>query len=135
MIYLLDTNTCIRYLNGRALGVRQHIQSLSPHDIGVCSVFKAELFYGAMRSSDPARSLAKQQAFLNLFYSLPFDDPAAEMYGRIRADLATQGTLIGPNDMMIAAIAVANDLTLVTHNIREFSRVPDLNLEDWEAPA
>jgi tRNA(fMet)-specific endonuclease VapC len=63
--------------------------------------------------------------------SFPFDDAAAEEYGRLRAALAAQGTPIGPNDMMIAAIALAHDLTLVTHNIREFGRVKNQNLEDW----
>jgi tRNA(fMet)-specific endonuclease VapC len=95
-------------------------------------VVKAELFYGAMKSSNASHNLAKQRAFLELFQSLPFDDTAAEIYGRIRAALAIKGTPIGPNDLMIAAIGLANDLTLVTHNTREFSRVPDLNLEDWE---
>ena len=132
MTYLLDTNTCIRYLNGRAPEVRRRLESLSPDQLSVCSVVKADLFYGAMKSANPARNLAKQRAFLELFRSLPFDDIAAEAYGRIRAELASKGTPIGPNDLMIAAIALANDLTLVTHNLREFSRVPDLNLEDWE---
>ncbi len=68
------------------------------------------------------------------FASLPFDDPAAESYGRIRADLSAKGTLIGPNDLIIAAIAVANHLILITRNTREFSRIQDLATEDWEAP-
>jgi tRNA(fMet)-specific endonuclease VapC len=133
MTYLLDTNTCIRYLNGRAPDVRRQLESLSPDQVYVCSVVKAELFYGAMKSSNASRSLAKQRAFLELFQSLPFDDTAAEIYGRARAALAIKGTPIGPNDLMIAAIA--HDLTLVTHNSREFSRIPDLNLEDWESTA
>lgn len=66
------------------------------------------------------------------FTSLPFDDSAAEIYGRIRAELEAVGMLIGPYDMMIAAIALANDLTLVTHNTREFGRVAGLKVEDWE---
>jgi tRNA(fMet)-specific endonuclease VapC len=64
--------------------------------------------------------------------NLPFDDFAAEIYGRIRAELEAAGMLIGPYDMMIAAIALANDLTLVTHNTREFGRVAGLKIEDWE---
>ena len=132
MIYLLDTNTCIRYLNGRALGVRQKLQTLHPQDVAVCSIIKAELFYGAMKSANPTQTLAKQQLFLHPFVSLPFDDQAAEIYGRIRTQLSAQGALIGPNDLLIAAIAVAHDLTLVTHNIREFSRVEGLRIEDWE---
>jgi tRNA(fMet)-specific endonuclease VapC len=67
-----------------------------------------------------------------LFPSLPFDDEAAEHYGRIRAELTTEGTPIGGNDFLIAAIALANGLTLVTHNTREFARVTGLTIEDWE---
>jgi tRNA(fMet)-specific endonuclease VapC len=66
------------------------------------------------------------------FISLAFDDVAAEEYGRIRAYLAGLGAPIGPNDLMIASIALGNGLTLVTHNTGEFSRVPGLNLEDWQ---
>jgi len=133
MMYLLDTNACIGYLNGRAMGVVQRLKALRPQDVAVCSVVKAELFYGAIKSTNPARTLGKQQAFLSRFVSFPFDDQAAEAYGRIRAQLASRGTPIGPNDLMIAAIAVVNDLTLVTHNTREFGRVEDLRMEDWEA--
>ena len=66
------------------------------------------------------------------FESLPFDDTAADAYGRIRADLTVRSTPIGPNDLMIAAMALANRLTLVTHNTREFARVTGLRLEGWE---
>ncbi|RUS94633.1 hypothetical protein DSM106972_092700 [Dulcicalothrix desertica PCC 7102] len=85
-----------------------------------------------MRSNDMERTLTRQQQFLNLFVSLPFDDAAAIIYGRIRAELTELGTPIGPNDFQIAAIAMANNLILVTHNTGEFSRVPSLPLEDWE---
>ena len=132
MIYLLDTNVCIRYLNGRAPGVLQRLRALEPSDIAVCSVVKAELFYGAQRSQDPKRSLAVQRQFLQPYRSLPFDDAAAEFAGLLRAGLAAQGTPIGPHDIQIAAIALANTCTLVTHNLREFGRVPNLLLEDWE---
>jgi tRNA(fMet)-specific endonuclease VapC len=103
-----------------------------PHDLLLCSVVKAELFYGAMKSANPEKTLAKQQRFINRFTSLPFDDKAVETYGRIRAQLEKLGTPIGPNDLLIAAIAVANHVTLVTHNTREFSRIEGLEIEDWE---
>jgi tRNA(fMet)-specific endonuclease VapC len=80
MIYLLDTNSCIGYLNGRSLGVRQRLEALAPVDVAVCSVVKAELFYGAMKSRTPEQSLSKQLRFLGQFASLPFDDPAAIIY-------------------------------------------------------
>ncbi|MDV2998208.1 MAG: tRNA(fMet)-specific endonuclease VapC [Chroococcidiopsis sp. SAG 2025] len=132
MIYLLDTNVCVQYLNGRSEAIRERIQQTDADDIAICSIVKAELFYGAQRSQHPERTLARQQQFLRLFVSLPFDDEAATVYGRIRAELAAQGTPIGSNDVQIAAIALAHDLTLVTHNTGEFSRVSGLRLEDWE---
>ena len=132
MKYLLDTNVCIRYLNGRSENIRKNIASTAPLDIVLCSVVKAELFYGAMKSCYPEKNLAKQRKFTDRFVSLPFDDRATEAYSRIRAQLETAGTLIGPNDLLIAAIAVANKLTLVTHNTKEFSRIPMLPLNDWE---
>jgi tRNA(fMet)-specific endonuclease VapC len=74
-----------------------------------------------------------QQRFLSLFVSLPFDDRAAEHYGRIRADLANAGMPIGGNDLLIAAIALTHNLSIVTHNVKEFGRVTSLQIEDWEA--
>lgn len=134
MKYLLDTNTCIKYLKGNP-GVIRRLSSLPPSDIAVCSVVKAELMYGAMRSIDPTRTGRIQQAFLIQFQSLPFDDQAGLIHGRIRAQLTAAGTPIGPYDLQIAAIALVNNLTLVTHNTREFSRVEGLQIEDWEADA
>ena len=131
--YLLDTNACVRFLNGRAPGVMRRLALISDEDVVTCSVVKAELFHGAMKSTNPVRTLADQIAFLSRFRSLPFDDRAAEVYGRIRPVLEAHGTPIGPNDLMIAAIAIANGVTLVTHNVREFGRVPGLSVEDWEA--
>jgi tRNA(fMet)-specific endonuclease VapC len=93
---------------------------------------KAELFYGAMKSANPERNLNRVYRFSNRFVSFPFDDKASEVYGRIRANLEKAGTLIGPNDLLISAIALSNNLTLVTHNIREFSRIQNLKIEDWE---
>lgn len=132
MKYLLDTNTCIRHLNRRSESIIRKLASLVPEDIAVCSVVKAELFYGARKSNQPERTLARQQLFLNRFTSLPFDDRAAEIYGSVRVQLEARGTPISPNDLMIAAIAVANGLILVTNNVREFSRVDGLQLDDWE---
>ncbi|MCP4108506.1 MAG: type II toxin-antitoxin system VapC family toxin [Desulfobacteraceae bacterium] len=132
MTYLLDTNTCIRYLNGRSESIRKNIESKHPNDIMVCSVVKAELFYGSEKSLNPEKNLEKQRRFVNRFVSLPFDDKAAEAYSRIRSQLEKAGTPIGPNDLLIASTASANGLTLVTHNTREFSRVKGLDIEDWE---
>ncbi len=130
MSWLLDTNACIRYLNGRSLTLKRRIDSTNEAEISVCSIVKAELCFGAQRSTKPQLALSRQQRFLLRFRSFAFDDRCAEEYGRIRAALASSP--IGPNDLLIAAIAVANDLTLVTNNTGEFSRVPGLRHENWE---
>lgn len=132
MTYLLDTNTCIRYLNGTSDSIRREIESRRPENILLCSVVKAELIYGAIKSGNPDRNLKRLQRFTKLFSSLPFDDDAAEIYGQIRTRLERNGTPIGPNDLLIAATALAHSATLVTHNVREFNRVEGLRYEDWE---
>jgi tRNA(fMet)-specific endonuclease VapC len=132
MIYLLDTNTCVVYLNQPDSRVRERIHDHRREHIAICSVVKAELFYGAMKSRWPEKTLAKQQGFLAMFVSLPFDDRAAQQFGQIRATLERQGKPIGPYDLQIAATALANDLIVITHNTGEFGRVPGLKHEDWE---
>jgi tRNA(fMet)-specific endonuclease VapC len=133
MKYLLDTNACISYLNTASLMIRRHIELLSPYDIVVCSVVKAELYYGAVKSQHPQKTLDKLNFFLEQFNSLPFDDRAARCFGEIRAALAQRGTPVGPYDLQIAAIGLAHNVTVVTHNTREFSRVPNLKIVDWES--
>jgi tRNA(fMet)-specific endonuclease VapC len=103
-------------------------------DLSLCSVVKAELIRGVLRSSRPATERAKVDAFVKQFVSLPFGDDAAEVFARIRYHLESRGIVIGPYDMQIASIALANQLTVVTHNVAEFSRVPGLTVEDWEMP-
>jgi tRNA(fMet)-specific endonuclease VapC len=103
-----------------------------PSEIKLCSVVKAELWYGAERSTSAAVVKTRLTAFFAPYESFPFDDAAAVEYGRIRAQLAGAGTPIGPNDLMIAAIARERGLTLVMHYTREFSRIPGLSIEDRE---
>lgn len=135
MSHLLDTNSVIDHLrHGPASNVTVRLVAAPPYSVYLCSVVLAELFYGAMHSSVPhqAANLALIAGLRQQFVSLSFDDRAAEEYGRVRAHLAALGTLIGPNDLMIAAIALAHQMTLVTHNTTEFSRVPGLTQEDWQ---
>jgi tRNA(fMet)-specific endonuclease VapC len=136
MRYLLDSNAWIAYMRQKDPLLVQRLNQEAPADLVLCSVVLGELYYGAERSG-PAHQASNYAMIAQLrqrCVSLPFDDPAAEKYGRIRAHLANAGTIIGPNDLMIAAIALANGLKVVTHNIAEFSRVPSLTLEDWQTP-
>jgi tRNA(fMet)-specific endonuclease VapC len=132
MSYLLDTNACIQYLNGTSASLRRRLESSRPEDVFLCAVVRAELFYGAIKSANVSKNVLKLKHFLNRFTSLPFDDQSAEVYGEIRVQLEKEGNIIGPYDLMIAAIALANQITLITHNIREFSRIRQLELQDWE---
>ncbi|MCR4413203.1 MAG: type II toxin-antitoxin system VapC family toxin [Thermoguttaceae bacterium] len=135
MPYLLDTNTCIEYLRGRNAAIIERIRNTVPDELRLCSVVKAELFYGAYRSAYVSANLALLSSFFSAIPSLPFDDAASHVYGKLRANLAGRGALIGPNDLQIAAIAVSNGLVLVTHNTLEFGRVSGLAIEDWQVPS
>ncbi len=100
----------------------------------LCSVVVAELAYGAYHSPAGfrAHNLALLAKLQGEFASVPFDDAAADEYGKLRAHIAASGQMIGPNDMMIASISLARGMVLVTHNAREFARVPGLVVEDWQ---
>lgn len=132
MTYLVDTNVCIRILNGSSPAVVSRLRKLEPSDVAISTVVRAELLFGARKSCHVAENLRLVEAFCSPFASLDFDDRAADAYGAIRADLERVGRPIGPNDLLIAATALAHSLTLVTHNQGEFGRVPGLRLEDWE---
>ena len=132
-MYLLDTNACIALLTGSSEPLVVRYRQQEPGDLRLCSVVKAELLYGARHSQRVAENLATLEAFFAPLTSLPFDDACAEHYGMIRADLARLGTPIGPNDLLIAATARAHDATVVSRNLREFSRVVGLRVEDWES--
>jgi tRNA(fMet)-specific endonuclease VapC len=132
MRYLLDTNVCIEILRGRNLALKARLAAKSLNELGLCSVVWAELQCGARLAQNPQQELARLQDAFGDWPRLAFDDPAAEAYGEIRAYLQRAGRLIGGNDLLIAAIAQANDLLLVTHNTGEFARVPNLPVEDWQ---
>lgn len=132
MKYLLDTNACISYLNRTDSPVRGQLEMLSSNQVLLCSVVKSELIYGALKSQRFQQNIAKLDLFFGSIHSLPFDDKASQCFGKIRVSLEQRGSPIGPYDMQIAAIALANDLIVVTHNTREFSRIEGLKLIDWE---
>ena len=136
MKYLLDANAWIGHLRQNSPAVTQRLGQHTVADVVLCSVVLGELYYGAEHGAPAHRAanLTLVGGLRQQFISLPFDDVAAEECGRIRAHLAARGTMIGANDLMIAAIALANNCTVVTHNTSEFSRVPGLTLEDWQIP-
>lgn len=131
MAYLLDTNTCIAYLNKSSLRVYEKMTAQLPEDIFICDVVQYELYYGAYKSDRTDKNLEKLKVLFGEFVSLPFDSKAAELCGKIRADLQARGAPIGAHDFQIAAIAIANNLTLVTHNTKEFRRVTGLKIINW----
>lgn len=131
MTYLLDTDICIDYLRGSNAAVRDRLLACSPSDVCLCSVVKAELLSGAHNSQNVAANLRRLRDFFEPFQSVFFDDDAAEAYGSLRSHLRREGSAMGSNDLMIAAIAVTLSLTLVTHNRREFERVPGLRIAAW----
>ena len=132
MIYLLDTNICIGYINRRNPAIYQYFLSVSPDDVFIYDVVKFELYYGAYKSSRTIENLEILDNFFADLISLSFEAKAAQICGQIRAKLQTKGTPIGAYDLQIAAIALANNLILVTHNTKEFERIESLTLEDWQ---
>lgn len=134
MPYLLDTNAWVRYIRGNHPSLQMRLAAVSVGDVKLCSVVLTELYRGALRSADPVKNRAIVDAVVAPYDSIPFDDSAAEEHARIRVGLERRGMMIGHFDLMIAAIALAHNLTLVTHNTSEFSRIPGLPLDDWELP-
>jgi tRNA(fMet)-specific endonuclease VapC len=132
MKYLLDTNACIAAMSGRLPKFMQRFLAVKDPDKIVCAIVRAELFYGAYKSQNPQQRIVDMDTFLMPYPNLDFDELSARRCGEIRADLARKGTPIGPNDVQIAGIGLAHNLIVVTHNTREFSRVHNLQLEDWE---
>jgi tRNA(fMet)-specific endonuclease VapC len=130
MKYVFDTNTCIYALKlqGRVIGrMREH----GPEEIVITTVTLAELWFGAQKSVRRAAVRREVDAFLEPFEVLPFDREVADSYSRVRFDLERTGRPIGERDLLIASIALSRNLTVVTHNLREFARVPGLKAEDW----
>ncbi len=130
MRYLVDTNVCIAWLKGER-AVRDAWLELPEDAMLLSSVVRAELLFGARHSQHVSANLKRLEALFAALEPAPFDDRAADQYGLIRAQLTAVGRPIGPNDLLIAATALAVDATLVTRNAREFSRVPGLRVDVW----
>jgi len=131
MRYLLDTNICIYLIKKKPLPVLQKFETHTMGDIGVSAITVAELEFGAQKSRHPEQNQHALEQFLIPLAIVEFDYNAAVTYGYIRAALETQGTPIGPLDMLIAAQALSLNITLVTNNTKEFCRVSNLKIENW----
>lgn len=130
MRFVLDTSTCIYALKlqGRVV---ERLRDHAPDELGVTIITVAELWFGAHKSARPAVTRREMNAFLDPLEVLPFDRDAAETYARSRLALERMGRPIGERDLLIASIALARGLAVVTHNVSEFGRVPGLKTEDW----
>ena len=131
MILLLDTDTCIYVIRSKAPGVLRKFEDYAVGDIGVSSITVAELYSGVQKSQRPTQNGRALEQFLLPLTIAEFGQDAASAYGRVRAALEGDGAPIGPLDTLIAAHALSLGVTLVTNNVREFSRVPGLAVDNW----
>lgn len=131
MLRLLDTNTCIYFLNRSSDKIIAQFKKLSPSDIKLSAITVAELYFGAEKSKAKRKNWQVVESFVSVFETIPFDVKCGKIYGKIRASLEQAGTPIGPMDLLIASICLANDFILVTNNIKEFDRIRKLKLENW----
>ena len=127
MRYMLDTNICIYIIKHKPEKVFRELKKHNPSEVCISSVTYAELIHGVEKSA----AVEKNRLALSNIEILNFDVNAANCYGKIRANLEKKGTPIGPLDMMIAGHAQSLDYTVVTNNVKEFSRVTDLNIINW----
>ena len=131
MIYLLDTNICIYALKNSVKHLTDKLLKTPTKSIKIPSMVTAELLYGVEKSANYEKNMSIYKAFLSIYEMVPFDEKAAEHYAQIRADLERKGNVIGNNDIIIAATALANNGIVVSNNISEFKRVNGLHVEDW----
>ena len=131
MKYMLDTNICIFIIKQKPENVLKRFLQLEVGDICISSITYAELVHGVEKSQAREKTRLALTIFLSEIQIMPFDDLAAQVYGKVKTDLQKKGTMIGPFDTLIAAHAKSLDLVLITNNTREFARVEGLELEDW----
>ena len=132
-MYHLDTDISIFVLEQRSIPAITRFQATRPSQVGISIIAIAELRFGMANSQRPEENMSRLDMMLKPLTVVPFDDAATHAYAQLRRYLTRAGTLIGPLDMLIAAVALANDAILVTNNVREFERVPDLRVENWAA--
>ena len=130
---MLDTNTCIYIIKRKPPHVIESFRQTEISQIGISSITLSELLYGVSKSSKPEQNKIALMQFVAPLEILSYDDEAAQYYGDLRTHLEKQGTPIGSLDMLIAAHALSIACTLVTNNTKEFSRIPNLKIENWVA--
>jgi len=131
MRLMLDTNICIYLIKEQPASVLDRFTAYPVGDIGVSVVTLAELEYGVAKSSRPARNRAALEQFVSPLEVAAFDRDATAVYGKVRTLLEKKGQPIGSMDLLIAAHAISLDVQLITHNVKEFGKVPGLRIEDW----
>lgn len=131
MPYLLDTNIWIHYLKDSTSPIRQRLQKLPSWEVATCSIVRSELMHGAQKYGNRERRIELVETTLAPFVSFSYDDEDADLYAVLRDQLERAGSIIGPYDLQIAAIALRRQLTVVTGNVKEFSRIPSLVVENW----
>ncbi len=129
-MFVLDTNTLIYYFKGLG-NVAHNLLAVSPEDIGVPTIVLYELAVGIKKSNSPQKRIKQLNDFISSVNILPFGQMEAEATARIREQLEKKGTPIGPYDILIGGTALCIHATLVTHNLKEFTRIKDLNVIDW----
>jgi tRNA(fMet)-specific endonuclease VapC len=134
MEYLLDTNICIYIIKKKPAEVFDKFKNLTIGDVGISSITLAELQYGIEKSSNSVKNKEALEKFLTPIEVIDFGYDATVEYGKIRSELERKGVPIGPLDMLIAAHAMSLDVTLVTNNVREFERIPELKIDNWTKP-
>jgi tRNA(fMet)-specific endonuclease VapC len=131
VIYVLDTDTCIYFLNGNYPSIADEISSRSLEDLAITSISAAELFYGAYHSARKTKNIERLDNFFEKIQILPFDNQSAKHFGELKENLHREGKMLGPYDLLIASIVDSQRHTLVTHNVKEFSQVKGLLVVDW----
>ena len=131
MRYLIDTNICIYLMNRRPLKVIRKIKQFDVGDLIISSITLAELQYGVSNSQRKVENQRRLIEFVAPFQILAFDQKAAKTYGDVRYELQKKAQMIGSLDVLIAAHALSQGLTLVTNNYREFKKVKNLRVENW----
>ena len=131
MTVMLDTDICIYTIKHKPISVLERLEKVQPGMVVMSVITFAELIKGAKKSQHVEANLRRLNALSELIDVLPFDKDAAMAYGDVRSDLEKRGLIIGGNDLFIAAHALSLNLTLVTNNQREFSRVNGLKIENW----